>query len=62
MLVFHLPGDKKVTKKYYPAQSASHHLGIGHIYYSTRYLVLNSISDNKQLVVLCANDPPLVVA
>jgi len=45
-----------------PNQHHTIHVGVGHIYYSTRYLVLDSVSDNEQLVVLCANDPPLVVA
>jgi len=46
-----------------PSQShRTIHVDVGHIYYATRYLVPDSVSDNKQLAMLRANDPPLVVA
>jgi len=42
-----------------PNQHHTIHVGVGHIYYSTKYVVLDSISDNEQLIVLYANGHPL---
>ena len=50
-----------------PAQSASPNqhrtinVDVGHLGYLIRWHALDSVSDNEQLAVLFANDPPLVL-
>jgi len=44
-----------------PNQHDTIHVDVGHLGYATNSLSLNFVSDNEQLIVLLANDPPLVV-